>query len=278
MNRLENSIKRKKRIYEVRRLLEGRVVPAGRVNEDVVVSLTTFEKRLPFVSFAIASIMLQEVRPFKIELWLGPDLAKAQLPNTLLELQKYGVELHYCNIDIKGHKKYFWSIQENNDKIIITIDDDVIYPKDTISTLLSAHERSPKAVFGRRVHKIIKAENGDVAPYRQWKWDVRDEALEPGFQFLATGVGGVLYPPMIFDDETFNLDSICRLALNADDIWLKACELRCGIKVGWAKNKLPLPYEINESQIVSLKSSNWTGGNDKVIKLLMNQHILFDKS
>ena len=42
----------------------------------------------------------------------------------------------------------------------------------------------------------------------------------------------MLYPPPFatFDAECFNLDAIRRLALNADDVWLKFMELRCGIK------------------------------------------------
>ena len=43
---------------------------------------------------------------------------------------------------------------------------------------------------------------------------------------VAIGVGGVLYPPHIFDSniQYFNETDIKEICLNADDIWLKYLE------------------------------------------------------
>ena len=68
---------------------------------------------------------------------------------------------------------------------------------------------------------------------------------------VAIGVGGVLYPPHIFDSsiQYFNVTDIKEICLNADDIWLKYLEAIQGTPVVWVPNKQCHPITIFDNQI-----------------------------
>ena len=72
---------------------------------------------------------------------------------------------------------------------------------------------------------------------------------------LATGVGGVLYNPQLFEITPCKPELFLELAPNADDLWLKAIEYKNGIKVVTLKGHQWFS-EIEGSQQVSLNSSN----------------------
>ena len=63
--------------------------------------------------------------------------------------------------------------------------------------------------------------------------------LKPFFDLLATGVGGVIYPPNIFN---LNLNDISKiyLSLFTDDIYLKFLQIQKGIEVVLVKNNKPI--------------------------------------
>ena len=46
-----------------------------------------------------------------------------------LDQQKRGLTIRFCE-DLKAHKKYYYAFKEYPDDIVITVDDDVIYPQE----------------------------------------------------------------------------------------------------------------------------------------------------
>ena len=77
------------------------------VNDDVIVSLTSYPLRMHSVYYTLNSIIRQKVKPQKIILWL----AETQFPNKELDvdkrirdLMKYGLEIKFCE-DLKSYKK-----------------------------------------------------------------------------------------------------------------------------------------------------------------------------
>lgn len=233
-------------------------------NESIVVSLTSYGKRLAVVHLAILSIMRQTVRPNRIVLWLDECAGSELVPAALKELEEYGLEIRYGCEDLKGHKKYYWALREFSDACVITIDDDVMYPNDTIETLMTAHKRFPDAVIGRRVHRMTS--NGDeLAPYTDWEFEWHRDCV-PRKDLLATGVGGILYPPNCFSACAFDLSPIFGTDLANDDLWLKANEILEGRYVAWAPCTTIHPYAIDDSQEDGLFLDNvGCGGNDKSI-------------
>ena len=97
-------------------------------NLNVIVSLTTFPTRINRVWIVIECMLRQTYKPDRIILWLSKEQFECldKLPKSLLKLQSRGLEIKFCNEDLRSHKKYFYSIKKYPCDILITVDDDVI--------------------------------------------------------------------------------------------------------------------------------------------------------
>lgn len=221
--------------------------------QKIIVSLTSFPPRYEGLHKCLLSLLKQTVRPDKIIVWLYKE--EFSLTNEMKELEKCGIEYKSVDENLKPHKKYFYAMKEFPDDLIITVDDDVIYPENCIETLITTHKKFPDSVCANRVNKITKKINGDIFEYKYWINNF-NKSVKPSHKLIATGCSGVLYPPHSISKEFLNTEKIKKYCLNADDIWLKFAELKNDIKVVWTGTNFILPYEIEESQKMSLAASN----------------------
>ena len=97
---------------------------------------------------------------------------------------------------------------------------------------------------------------------------LRIDIQESSHYLMATGVWGVLYPPEILPAYTFDKDKIIKLCLFADDVWLKAVEIKAGKKVyAIPATKTKYVVGIWGSEQVALNHSNvGENKNDQFIK------------
>ncbi|WDE00530.1 glycosyltransferase [Thalassomonas actiniarum] len=236
--------------------VSGDVLPKASCQQLLTVSLTTYGKRLSTVHLTILSLLRQTLKPQRLILWLAEDeFTLEQLPECLLELQQFGLEIAFCP-DIRSYKKLIPALKRYPDDIIITFDDDVIYPQDQIERLYQAHLAEPAAVICHRAHRISKKANGDIKPYIQWPFDI--SSAKSGFDIYPVGIGGVLYPPGSLNPEVMNEPAFMRLCPYADDMWFKVMALKNLTPAKVVDN--PTPYrdylQTPGSQAVSLWESN----------------------
>ena len=230
----------------------------------VVVSLTSYGERLDYAYLTVLSLMHQTMLPDRIVLWIDVDTDLAAVPESLKRLEPYGLDIRCGCENLKGHKKYFWALREFSDSCVITVDDDVMYPADTVESLMAAHANYPEAVVGRRVHRMLLSD-GELAPYVDWDQEWSKDG-RPRRDLFATGIGGILYPPRCFGEKAFDLNPILDTGLGNDDIWLKANEVIYGRDVAWAPCDRVLPYKIVEDLGNGLCIENVLGGeNDRHI-------------
>lgn len=239
---------------------------------DWVISLTTYGERVKSVHLTIQSLLLQSVTIKKVVLWLAEDeFILDDLSRELLSLQQYGLEIYFCS-DIRSYKKLIPALRKYPEEVIITFDDDVIYPTDHVERLLSAHQKYPNNIICHRAHKVTKDEQGRLKPYLQWQFDVSndDSVGNYGKDIFPVGIGGVLYPPGCFDEEVVNEGAFMSLAPNADDIWFKVMALKNNIRVRTVDN--PMPYNnyllLPNSQQQSLWAENKTANDEQLTSVL----------
>lgn len=225
-------------------------------SNPIVVSLTSYEPRFKTLHLCIKSLLNQSFSADKVILYLTKDIEISSLPKNLQMLQSKGLEIRNICENIKPHKKYFYAMQEFKDSIIVTADDDVIYPKNWLESLYDSYKMHPSCISARRVHKISRCLDGSAAPYNTWTLEYR--GVEPSMDLVGIGVGGVLYPPHIFDmnKEYFKKENIISNALNADDIWLKFMELEENVPVVWVPCKTPHPYKIDDPALAQTGLEN----------------------
>lgn len=241
---------------------------------EVIVSLTTFGKRLYDVATTIESIMQGTVLPNKIVLWLGEEHKGEELPLSLQLQQKRGLQIEYCK-DIRSYTKLIPSLKKYPESIIITIDDDLAYERDLIENLLRAHKANPTAICANRIHEIVLGNDGKPIEYVNWKWGSTQKAGSP-LNFL-TGVGGVLYPPHCFDEEVFNEQVFLDICKFADDIWFYAMALKKGTPIvkSFTHSAIGEDYVVNPNvQDVGLHLINCAGSNlnDQQFKVVMEHY------
>lgn len=227
---------------------------SGPQNTNIIVSLTSIAPRLKFVHFAVRSILNQSIKPGKIILWLGEN-CRDKIPPSLKKVIGPRFEVRFRE-DVGPHTKLIHSLNEFPDHIIVTCDDDLMYPENWLEILISANHTFPTDIIGHQCRTIRFQKDGSPAPYKQWL----DEA--PGQSHANTlplGYGGVLYPRNSLPDITANKGLFKKLSPKADDLWFKAVSWSNDTKSRRAPKPSEKPYPIPFSQAVSLQKSNVKG-------------------
>ena len=221
-----------------------------KLETPIIVSLTSYPARFPTLPICLKSILNQTLKPTKVILWLDKDVSLDNIPQEILKLQKKGLEIRCGGEPLKPHKKYIHAMKEFRDACIVTVDDDVIYTRDMLASLYASYKKYPNCISARRVHKILYDINHKAVDYNSWDYDCKKDP-GPSQQLLATGVGGVLYPPHIFDmdSEFFNPKNIMDNAWSVDDVWLKFIENSLNIPVAWVPNKQTHPFYITNKEL-----------------------------
>lgn len=250
----------------------------GNDKEDsIVVSLTSFDKRIGSLHICIESLFQQSVKADKIVLWLSKkNFPEKNLPENLTRLQSRGLIIEWVDEDIGPYKKIIYSLQKFPEALIITVDDDVMYPSDTIDMLYQSYLKKPKLIHCNRA-RIMEKQGKRLSGYGKWK------SAEGGFghDIFPIGIAGVLYPPGSLDKEAVNKTLFMEICPNADDVWLKAMGLKAGTKACKIVDERPWKSRfltIEGSQASSLKKINWKrrGGNDEKISAVFERYQLYE--
>ena len=224
---LYQKMKKKMIKYEQNGLYTGK--PRDR---KIIVSLTSYPGRINIVSHTIQSLLRQTCKPDRVILFLSKiQFPNQKLPRALTKARKYGLDIVFTEDDLKPHKKYFYAMKQYPEDIIITVDDDVYYTTKLIERLYRSYNQHPKCVSASRVHKITFSISGELLPYNSWQKDYSDRMGRESMRLVATGVGGVLYPPHCLHMSAFDPERIKATCLMADDLWLKVMEVLNGTKV-----------------------------------------------
>ena len=208
----------------------------------ILVSLTAISGRIGELHRTLDSILRQTVEPDEIHLFvstrsylLDKGIAKADIPAPVTALARAGrVKIRYTP-NTGPHRKLLPILRENFGRkgiVIITADDDTIYPPTWVENLVERHLVDPAVVLGYRC-RYIKADRRKIKPYRQWPRigyggpTNSPVGLDPMLIF-PTGQGGVLYEPSSFSKHVFD-DSYLKTCPFSADIWFKFMALANGV-------------------------------------------------
>lgn len=236
-------------------------------SSNIIVSLTSFPARIDKVWITIETLLDQTVLPGKVILWLAEEQFNDNrlLPKSLTRLRERGLEIRFCK-DLRAHKKYYYSMKEFSNNIIITVDDDIIYPNNLIENLYNMHKAFPNEICCNWSHQIVFDENRNLKKYDDWH-DGDGILTNPRLDTVPIGYAGVLYPPKSLDNNVFNIEDIFELAPLADDIWLKAMSLKKNTKVVRTKqSEVPFFGVIGTQKFGLFKINCEENQNDKQIK------------
>lgn len=260
-------------------LKDSGITPIKYGDNDVVISLTTYSKRINQIHIVVESLFRQTQQANRIILWLAKDeFSEDTIPLILKKQIDRGLEIRYCE-DIKSYKKLLPTLSLTPDSIIITVDDDYIYPLDFVEILFKTYLKYPQCVCYYTGGRITFDSKGKLKPYFRWKNGEKVEYI-PSILNFSTGAGGVLYPPHIFDKEIFNIEYVRKYIPKADDIWFKAMSLLNMIKYV----RVPMREKfsdkfvlLEECQDIALYHDNVERGeNDIQLSNVFEEYKLYD--
>lgn len=220
-----------------------------------VVSLTSYRARLRSVHLTIESIGRGRVRPGRIMLWVDPEVVVDDLPPALRRLRRRGLEIASSPARFGPHTKYFPYVmsEAKHDALLVTADDDSLYPRWWLSALEEAAGAGSDDVVCFRAHRVRFDADGRLAPYNSWT-PVSDRTASP--LNFATGVSGVAYPPAFLDELGTLGDAFLQTCPQADDVWLHHAAVRSGRRIrqlGPRPRKFP---EVLSTQATALHRVN----------------------
>jgi len=244
---------------------------------DVIISLTSYGKRIYDVYLTIESLMQQTVKPNKIILWLSEDeFTLDNIPVTLKKLEKRGLTIEFCK-DIKSYTKLVTALRKYPNDIIITVDDDILYQFDLVENLLNSYKEDPQFIYFCRGHRM-KIVNNVLLNYNKWDQLINDFNINK--LNFPTGVGGVLYPPHSLYFEVTDEKKFMSLAPYADDVWFKAMALLQGTLSKKAFTRSPIGVDyidlISEIQMDTALYKINILKNDEQIKAVFENYNIYE--
>ncbi|WP_144268473.1 hypothetical protein [Desulfovibrio sp. An276] len=251
---------------------------------QIIITLTSYPKRIHEVYYSIYSLLCQSFKPDKIILWLSLDEFSDKtksLPNNLIELQNYGLTIKWVNKTYYSYDKIIHALNYFPNDILVTADDDIFYHRDWLKNLYYTFKEKQKIydniIICHRMHKIT-IKNGFPRPYNVWQQEITSNIPDP--LNFPTGCGGVLYPPQCFYKNVCNTEEFSKIAPFADDIWLWGMALLNNYYFITANNCCKFKYidiyrECNSYDKQNLKYYNITqSNNDKQINNLLHKYPL----
>lgn len=202
------------------------ILPSSVDSIPVIVSLTSYGKRVHTVHRVIESLFQQSLQANRIILYLNIEEFKSttQLPLVLQHQMLRGLEVRFVP-DLLSYKKLLPALNDFPEATIITVDDDVFYPMNMIERLVNAHHAHPGAICSLVNRRLLLNPDGTVGNYNDFPFEtVCSEDVVSSLVF-PEGFGGVLYPPHSLPEEVFHEDAFMQLAPSADDLWFKAMSL-----------------------------------------------------
>lgn len=232
----------------------------------VIISVTTHGPRLAKLWVTLECVAGGEARPQRIIVWLDRELEGRTLPSSLLRLKARGVELRFVE-DLGPHKKYYYAALEfgGGDLPLVTIDDDVVYPRWWLRVLFAAHRERPDIIHCFRARRLTFSDDGSLAPYPRWPFLT---ASGPSPCVFSVGVSGVLYPVHFVRLVANESESkpFLRSCPRADDIWLNYLAAKHRVHVAQVLPATQFFPSVIGTQENGLWANNATGGNDQQIR------------
>jgi hypothetical protein len=239
----------------------------------VYVTLTSIPKRFGTLHLCVESLLSQSFKPDRILLWIAQPVDS--VPPSLKRLQRLGLEI-LVREDVGPLTKLVHAIREFPDAILVSADDDNIYPDWWLRALVDAYGEMPEVIHCHRATGIVLTRDGEVAHYEEWNYGAVGLGSEPNMLVVPTGVSGVLYPPGSLHQDVLDIQKYRALSPLNDDFWLKTMSMlkgTCSRLIGGRSRDF---YIIPTTQKQALWHTNELGANEPQVRALLKHYQLTD--
>lgn len=233
-------------------------------DEIVIVSLTSYPARINSVWLPIKTLLNQSYKPDRIILWLAKEqFPERKLPEQLIDLQKYGLEINWTK-DYYGHKKYLFPVKEQKgNEVVITFDDDILYSPRCIERLMKKHLEFPGCLVCERGQAFDDKTQDNPG---RWKTISDTGVKEPTFAMNPSPGGGCLIPFNGFYKDAIDENCFTPLAYKNDDLWYMFMCAENGTRMIKTRKYHKIFTLAEESQSEQMATDNVLG--DRNVKIM----------
>lgn len=220
-------------IFAWRPLVSG--VTKVKRDQEVIISLTSYPARIGSAYKTIRTLLHQDYLPDRVILWLAEEQFPDHegIPQKVLELQKYGLEIRWYH-DIRSYKKLIPALIEFPEALIVTVDDDWYYRRDMLRVLIEEHREHPNTVI---CHDATHPQLDENNCLRSNQTGIDYRGTSSYHNKILSG-SGTLFHRMLLAHDVLNENVFMLEAPTNDDIWFWAMAVKRGTKIRLAQNAL----------------------------------------
>ena len=227
------------------------------MNDDyIILSMTTIPSRESIFEQALNSILRQSYRFDKLVINIDDEELFEKYKK--YESYDYRIELNFCDKKWKSCNKLIPTLQKYPKSVIITVDDDLEYPKDCVKKLIEKHKIFPNYIISQENFPIFVDKETKRISYGCF-FDVKLEQAQYG-KYLSNCC---LYPPHTFEGTNiFNYDAMVDVTLGIDDeMWF------------WINSALKGIKSISLNYVFSLQANEIKNNSKKLCTFNLNPKI-----
>lgn len=236
-------------------------------NNTLIISMTSWPRRIQYVSKVLFSLLSQNIEKNKYHLVLV--LAEPEFPNKEKDLpddlklfiDNDLVELIWYKRNIFSHKKLMPVLQKYPNNPILVTDDDICRKTDWLSSFIEMHAKHPNDIITGLYCYTYEIKNGKIIQTKIFNrfYDYTNNGKLINFARPANGAGGTLYPPRTFTDKRFfDEDLYMRVSPTSDEMWQwcfnvienkNIFKATCEIPINWVSGSQKVGlYKINSDK------------------------------
>jgi hypothetical protein len=191
----------------------------------VIVGVTTTKARLDLFFYSFQSLRRQSLSSFRIVVSLSrePYLFDEGIDAVPDWMAGENVQVDFVQNSGPYRKLLPQIARMDDDDMLVTADDDIIYSEHWLKRLVSSAQENPDCIVCCRARNVMKNLLGRYQNYSHW-----DVCLTPqrGPNLLPTCGAGAVFRKRLLDLRFLSDEAYLKIAPTADDIWYRIASLR----------------------------------------------------
>lgn len=201
-------------------------------NEFIVISLSTTPYRIGKIQDTVETILNQNIKIDAIYLSIPYIFKRDNLRYTIPEWLYKHNQIKIIRTKDYGPATKLLGVLEQiklpKNAILITMDDDITYPKNAVLHLAFAAMRNPTMALGISGANFLYDDNGILNDDAYG--GIREVPKESKYASILRGFAGVAYRPSFFHEDIFNIENTIEDCKRSDDLYLSFYLAKYNIK------------------------------------------------
>lgn len=184
---------------------------------STIVSMTTIPKRKERLTDNLPSLLNQSFKYDKLVINIDDNLSEEDYKwYESLKEKDNRIEINKCESRWRSCNKLLPTIKKYPEDVVITVDDDIYYPVDTIKLLVETYEKNKDCIITHEINPISFNRDMTYVSYEN-AYDVMLLQREWGKYFSNC----CLFPPHVFDgSDLFDFDKMMECTNGThDELW-----------------------------------------------------------